>query len=108
MFNKKTKTKTIKKTFQNKFFWIGLNIFSSFCYLLFVFFSAINVAELKQIQKNIENKNAELAMLEIDYINRENITMLKDGSVLSFVQAENIIYTSNIPEPNGLALVDKN
>ena len=61
-----------------------------------------------QIQKNIENKNAELAMLEIDYINRENITMLKDGSVLSFVQAENIIYTSNIPEPNGLALVDKN
>ncbi len=80
-----------------------------FVYFVFLGLTATNVVTTKSLTKTVDEKKTELATVELDYMNTENIVALESISGVDFGSAKNISYVKagDTDNPNLVALGKK-
>lgn len=79
-------------------------------YVVLIGLTSVNVATVRSISKNIEDKKNELSMVEIGYMSNSNMMALESSQSASFAQAENIAYVNvnSQPDSNTVAIANIN
>ena len=92
---KKTKhTKQIDQIRQVNFALLCSTFGCVFVYLIFLGLTSTNVVMTKSLSKTVDDKKTELATVELDYMNAQNIVALESVSNTDFVEAKNVSYVS--------------
>lgn len=81
-----------------------------FVYLILLGVTSTNIVTTKSLTKIVDEKKTELATVELEYMNTENIVALESISGADFEEVKNISYVNvdGVSNTNVVALADKN
>lgn len=87
-----TTQKNIEKISKLNRFLVSGTVFFMFSYLILLGLTSLNVVSVRSITRSIEDAKNELSVVELSYMNLENVMVLESQEDTGFNQATNIAY----------------